>query len=76
VAVLEIQVVTRKQSSVSDTRSVYRRASDNASHMRQALKIDKMYCCKSCSAVFLFESDVGEHAVATGHREMRESYFD
>lgn len=79
-AVLEIQVVTLKQSSekssILDAQSVYRGVFSNASCMHQALKIDRMYCCKSCRAVFLFESDVEEHIVATEHREMREVYFD
>jgi hypothetical protein len=40
--------------------------------MKQALKIDKMFCCELCRAVFLFESDVEDHAEMSGHRLIRE----
>ena len=59
-----------------DTQFVYRQVPYNGEYMRQSLKIDRIYCCKLCSAVFLFKSDVEEHATATGHREIREAYFD
>jgi len=44
--------------------------------MRQALKIDKIYRCKTCNSVFLFELDIEDHAQDTGHREILESSLD
>ncbi len=40
--------------------------------MNQALKLDKMFCCQLCSSVFLFESDVEDHAETCGHRSIME----
>lgn len=40
--------------------------------MKQALKLDKLFCCKLCYAAFLFESDVEDHAEASGHRQILE----
>ena len=79
-AVLKIQIVNQKQfsekSSIFGAPLVYRQVPYNGECMHQSLKIDRMYCCKLCFAVFLFESDVEEHATAMGHREIREAYFD
>jgi hypothetical protein len=43
--------------------------------MDQALKLDKLYCCELCHAVFLFPSDVEDHAEMSGHRQIREMDF-
>ncbi|MGI0048842.1 MAG: hypothetical protein ACREAW_04820 [Nitrososphaera sp.] len=40
--------------------------------MKLALKLDKLYCCERCHAVFLFQSDVEDHARMCGHRQVRE----
>ena len=40
--------------------------------MKQALKLDKLFCCEHCSAVFLFRSDVEDHARMCGHDQVRE----
>jgi hypothetical protein len=40
--------------------------------MKQALKLDKIFCCELCYAVFLFESDVEDHAEMSGHRQILE----
>ena len=31
-------------------------------------KLDKIYCCMGCRAVYLFISDIAEHQEDTGHR--------
>jgi hypothetical protein len=40
--------------------------------MHQALKLDKLYYCELCHAMFLFQSDVEDHARISGHRQIRE----
>lgn len=40
--------------------------------MKQALKLDKVFCCELCRSVFLFESDVEDHAEMSGHRKIIE----
>jgi hypothetical protein len=32
--------------------------------------LDKLYFCKECKAVFLFESDVEDHVMLRGHKEI------
>ncbi|HKU48634.1 MAG TPA: hypothetical protein VJP79_01665 [Nitrososphaera sp.] len=34
-------------------------------------KLDKIYHCVQCRAVFLFGSDAADHAEALGHREIQ-----
>ena len=43
--------------------------------MKQALKLDKLYCCQKCHAVFLFPSDVEDHIRMSGHERIREIKF-
>jgi len=33
-------------------------------------KLDRVYCCSQCSAIFLFRSDVEDHDRIFGHKEM------
>ena len=40
--------------------------------MKQVLKLDKVFCCRVCRAAFIFESDVEDHADASGHRQIQE----
>lgn len=35
-------------------------------------KLDRIYSCTQCKAVFLFKSDVGEHEETLGHGTMKE----
>jgi hypothetical protein len=32
-------------------------------------RLDKLYFCEECRAVFLFRSDIEEHQDVTGHRK-------
>lgn len=41
-----------------------------------ALKLDKIYVCKQCSAGFLFMSDMEEHHVYTKHTGIFELSFE
>jgi len=41
-----------------------------------ALKLDKIYVCKQCSASFLFLSDMSEHHTDTNHTGMLELSFE
>jgi hypothetical protein len=41
-------------------------------YMKSALKLDKVFCCQRCTSVFLFESDVEDHAEMCGHRSIVE----
>jgi hypothetical protein len=38
-------------------------------------KLDRVYCCKRCSAVFLFKSDVDDHREMSGHGDVKEMPF-
>jgi hypothetical protein len=38
--------------------------------MQQALKLDKLFYCETCRAVFLFQSDVDDHAAMCGHYQI------
>jgi hypothetical protein len=41
--------------------------------VRVVEKLDKIYCCAQCKAVFLFKSDVSEHEeMFVGHGTMKE----
>jgi hypothetical protein len=42
----------------------------------RALRLDKIYVCKECSASFLFMSDMVEHHEATKHTGIFEMPFD
>jgi hypothetical protein len=37
---------------------------------RHVEKLDKVYVCNNCRVVFLFQSDVEDHNVTTGHKQM------
>lgn len=39
-------------------------------------KTDKIFFCKECRTVFLFQLDASEHSEMTGHMQMREMPFD
>ncbi len=41
-------------------------------YMQNAPKLDKVFCCRRCASVFLFESDVEDHAEMCGHRSIME----
>jgi hypothetical protein len=49
-----------------------RRISNMGYYMQYALKLDKVFCCRQCTSVFLFESDVEDHAEMCGHRDILE----
>lgn len=49
-----------------------RQISNNGYYMKSALKLDKVFCCRKCASVFLFESDVEDHAEMCGHRSIVE----
>ena len=38
-------------------------------------KLDRVYCCKQCRAVFLFKSDVNDHVEMSGHPDIQEVPF-
>jgi hypothetical protein len=40
--------------------------------MKLALKLDKIFCCERCRAMFLFRSDVEDYAAMCGHGQVRE----
>ena len=37
--------------------------------LRQAERLDKIYCCVQCKAIFLFIEDVQHHKTDSGHQE-------
>ena len=38
-------------------------------------KLDRVYCCGQCRAVFLFKSDVDDHKETSGHCDIKEVPF-
>jgi hypothetical protein len=39
-------------------------------------RLDRLYFCVQCKAVFLFQSDVEDHQQASGHREFKSVAFN